>query len=50
MPDLYVIKKGLHPGERILVEGIRKVTNGQKIAYKYEEPKKLIKKLNVYVE
>ena len=50
MPDLYVIKKGLKKGERILVEGIRKVTNGQKIAYKYEKPESVIKKLNVYVE
>lgn len=50
MPDLYVIRKGLKPGDRILVEGIRKVTDGQKINYKFEQPEKLIKKLNVYVE
>jgi len=50
IPDLYVIKKGLSKNDRILVEGIRKVTNGQKIEYKYERPEKLIKTLNVYVE
>lgn len=50
IPDLYVVKKGLSKNDRILVEGIRKVTNGQKISYTYERPEKLIKQLNVYVE
>ena len=50
MPDLYVIKKGLKPGERILLEGIRKVTDGQKIKCNYEKSAQVFKKLNVYVE
>lgn len=50
IPDLYVVKKGVSKNDRILVEGIRKVTNGQKISYTYERPEKLIKQLNVYVE
>lgn len=50
IPDLYIIKKGLAKNERILVEGIRKVSNGDKIAYNYEKPEKLIKTLKVYVE
>lgn len=50
IPDLYIIKKGLKKGERILVEGIRKVNNGDKIEYNYEKPEKLIKTLKVYVE
>ncbi|MEO6304729.1 MAG: efflux RND transporter periplasmic adaptor subunit [Bacteroidia bacterium] len=50
MPDLYVIKVGLNENERIMLEGIRKVKDGDKIEYEYEEPKKVIANLRVYVE
>lgn len=50
MPDLYVIKKGIRSDEKILLEGIRKVKDGDKIKYKYEDPKKVIANLKVYVE
>ena len=50
MPDLYVIKSGLNESERIMVEGIRKVKDGDKIEYDFEEPKTVISKLKIYVE
>jgi membrane fusion protein (multidrug efflux system) len=50
MPDLYVIKNGLSENERILLEGIRKVKDGDKIEYEYENPKTVLPKLKVYVE
>lgn len=50
MPDLYVIKEGLHANERIVLEGIRKVKDGDKIDYEYDDPKAVISKLKVYVE
>lgn len=50
MPDLFVISNGLKKGDRILLEGIRKVNNGDKISYKLENPKDVIPKLKVYVE
>jgi len=50
MPDLYVINGGLVESEKILLEDIRKVKDGDKIAYKYEDPKKVISNLKVYVE
>jgi membrane fusion protein (multidrug efflux system) len=50
MPDIYVIKEGLHENDRIILEGIRKVSDGDKIAYTYEDPKKVITHLSVYVE
>jgi membrane fusion protein (multidrug efflux system) len=51
MPDLYVIKSGLVPTERILLEGIRKVKDNDKLEeYQYEDPKVVIPKLSVYVE
>ena len=50
MPDIYVIKQGLTENDRILLEGIRKVSNGQKIDYEYEDPQSVMKHLSVYVE
>jgi membrane fusion protein (multidrug efflux system) len=50
MPDLYVIKDGLKENERIMLEGIRKVKDGDKINYEYEDPKTVLPKLRVYVE
>jgi len=50
MPDLYILKKGLKPGDKILLEGIRKVRDNDKIKYNMADPKKVIKGLKVYSE
>ncbi|GAA4493680.1 efflux RND transporter periplasmic adaptor subunit [Hymenobacter ginsengisoli] len=50
MPDLYVVKGGLAPTDKILLEGIRKVKDGEKISYTYEAPEKVLPKLKVYAE
>jgi membrane fusion protein (multidrug efflux system) len=50
MPDLYVIKSGLAENERFMVEGIRKVKDGDKIEFEYEDPKSVISKLKIFVE
>jgi membrane fusion protein (multidrug efflux system) len=50
MPDLYVIKAGVNENEKIMLEGIRKVKDGDKIEYEYEDPKAVLPKLKVYVE
>lgn len=50
MPDLYVVKDGLNENDRILLEGIRKVKDNDKIEYEYEAPKTVFPKLKVYVE
>ncbi len=50
MPDLYVVKAGIKENERILLEGIRKVKDNDKIDYEYEDPKTVLPKLKVYVE
>jgi membrane fusion protein (multidrug efflux system) len=50
MPDLYIIKNGLAATDRILLEGIRKVKDNEKIEYTYEDPKTVFPKLKVYVE
>ncbi|MDJ1467176.1 efflux RND transporter periplasmic adaptor subunit [Cytophagaceae bacterium DM2B3-1] len=50
MPDIYIVKDGLAADEKIMLEGIRKVKEGDKIEFKYEEPKSVISHLKVYVE
>lgn len=42
IPDLYVVKEGVSENEKILLEGLRKVKNNDKIAFNYEEPRALI--------
>lgn len=50
MPDIYIVKSGLNPKEKILLEGIRKVSDGEKIKFEYLEPNAVMKNLSVYVE
>jgi len=50
MPDLYIISSGLDAKERILLEGLRKVSSGEKITYEYEDPKTVLPKLKVKAE
>jgi membrane fusion protein (multidrug efflux system) len=50
LPHIFVIKKGLEPGDKILVEGLRLVKENEKIEYKFERPESLIKHLDLYAE
>ncbi|MGX5820892.1 efflux RND transporter periplasmic adaptor subunit [Chitinophaga lutea] len=50
IPDLYVIREGLSKGDRILLEGLRKVKNNDKISYDYEAPEKVINHLSLPTE
>ena len=51
MPDLYIIKEGVSENDKIVLEGIRKVRDKDKIAeYEYIDPKVVIPNLKVYVE
>ncbi|KIC93016.1 efflux RND transporter periplasmic adaptor subunit [Flavihumibacter solisilvae] len=50
MPDLYVIRDGLAEGEKILLEGLGKVKNNDKIAFDYEEPGSVIAHLKLPTE
>lgn len=47
IPDLYLLKDGLKPNEKIVLEGLRKISNNDKIAFKYEDPKEVIKHLKL---
>ena len=50
MPDLYVIKEGIQANDKILLEGLRKVKDGDKITYETEDPKKVIAQLRLPTE
>lgn len=51
MPDLYLVQSGLKPGEKIILEGIRKVRHGDKVEHsRYLKPDSVFPSLNVYVE
>jgi membrane fusion protein (multidrug efflux system) len=50
LPDLYVIQAGLKEDEKILLEGIRKVKNNDKIEFEYKDPREVLDTLEVYVE
>jgi len=50
MPNLYIVTSGLNEGDKILLEGLRLVSENDKISYEYKEPKEVIKHLSIYAE
>lgn len=50
MPDLYIIKDGLAEGEKILLEGLRKVKNNDKISFEYRAPGQVMSHLKLPTE
>lgn len=45
LPHLYVVTKGLKESDRILLDGLRKVKNNDKIAYEFEDMNEVITEL-----
>lgn len=41
LPHLYVVTNGLQVGDKILLDGLRKVKNGQKIKFAFEDQQKV---------
>jgi membrane fusion protein (multidrug efflux system) len=50
MPNIYIVTGGLEATDKILLEGLRLVSENDKISYDYKEPKDVIKRLNIYAE
>lgn len=50
MPDLYVVTGGLSPDEKILLEGIQKVKDDEKIAFDFEKPEEVMAHLRLKAE
>lgn len=50
LPHLSVVSSGLETGDKILLEGLRKVKENQKIKYKFKEPSEVMSHLDMYAE
>jgi membrane fusion protein (multidrug efflux system) len=50
MPHLYVVSGGLNMTDRILVEGLRKVKENQKIQIELKSPAEVLPNLSLYAE
>jgi len=50
LQDLYVIGSGLAEGDKILLEGVQKVKDDQKIQTKFQDPKKVLQSLKLKAE
>lgn len=50
IPDLYVVGDGLKEGDKILLDGVQKVKDDEKIKFKYLDPKSVINNLKLYAE
>ncbi len=50
MDDLYVVQSGLADHDKILLEGLRKVKEDDKISYNYQEPRSVIAELKLPAE
>ncbi|MBE7178446.1 MAG: efflux RND transporter periplasmic adaptor subunit [Mucilaginibacter polytrichastri] len=50
LDDIYMVTAGLKESDKVLLEGLSKVKDGQKISYDFEEPKKVISELRLPAE
>jgi len=49
-PHVFIVKSGLKDDDRILLEGLRRVQNGQTIAVNYQKPTYVFSHLDLYAE
>lgn len=50
MPDLYVVGSGLSENDKILLEGVQKVKDNDKIVAEFIDPKEAVARLKLYAE
>lgn len=50
LPDLYVVSSGISKGDQILLEGVQKVKDDQKVKIKFQDPKKVLQSLKLKAE
>lgn len=49
-PYVYIVKSGLKDNDNILIEGLRRVHNGQTIEVNYKKPEQVLSQLNLHAE
>jgi membrane fusion protein (multidrug efflux system) len=50
VPDLYVVKSGIDANDKILLEGVQKVKDDDKIKFDYQKPEEVISHLKLKAE
>ena len=50
LPDLYVVASGLSETDKILLDGVQKVKDDQKVKVKLQDPKKVLQSLKLKAE
>jgi membrane fusion protein (multidrug efflux system) len=50
LDDIFVIKKGLAAGDKIVLDGIRQVRDGDKVEYEFQSPNKVLANQKHYAE
>lgn len=50
MDDIFVLEDGLEVGEKIILEGIRQVRDGDKVEYEFREPEEVLAHLKNHAE
>ena len=50
MPDLYVVQSGISANDKILLEGVQKVKEDDKIHYEYQQPSDVVARLRLKAE
>ncbi|MFT3793740.1 efflux RND transporter periplasmic adaptor subunit [Flavobacterium sp.] len=50
LPDLYVVQNGIAENDRILLEGVQKVKDGDKIGFDYQKPQDVLSHLKLKAE
>lgn len=50
LQDLYVVGSGISKGDQILLEGVQKVKDDQKVKTKFQDPKKVLQSLKLKAE
>lgn len=50
LPHVFIVKSGLKEDDKVLLEGLRKVHNGQKIEIDFKQPEQVISQLELHAE
>ena len=48
--DIFVIKSGLDATDKIVLEGVREVRDGEEIEYEFREPEEVLAHLKYHAE
>lgn len=50
LPHVFIVKSGLKEDDKVLIEGLRKVHNGQTIAMDFKSPEQVLSQLELHAE